>query len=90
MSFAVVLTTFYLKGEHSAWKKINFRNSSLGKANIKRCFKDKKALHIYTGMKFIPCKLTRDHMSNLQGNVTDVFQLYKEMKLLVWIIFSIK
>ena len=44
MSFAAVLT-FYLKDEHSAWKKINFRNSSLGNTNIKRCFKDKKGLH---------------------------------------------
>lgn len=80
MSFVAVLITFYLKGEHSVWKKINFRNRSLGKTNIKRCFKDKTALHIHTSMKFILYKLKRDHMSNLQGNVTDVFQLYKEMK----------
>lgn len=71
MSFAAIQTNFHLKGEHAPWKKkINFRNSSLGMINIKikRCFKDK---NIYTSMKFTPCKLTRDHVSKLQTNVTD-------------------
>lgn len=83
MSFIAVQTNFDLKGERSAWKKNQCRNSFLGKTNMKRCFKDKKALHILRNMKFIPCKLTRDHMSNLQGNVAKLFQLYKEMKPLV-------
>ena len=59
-------------------KKINFRNSSLGNTNIKDVSRTRK--DFIQSMKSIPCKLIKDHMSNLQGNVTDVFQLYKEMK----------